>query len=212
MSATVASGTQPARAVVRSYAGLAEHLLDERAQLGKVRLICVDGPTGSGKTYFARRLSAALHHAPVVHLDHLYEGWTGLADVGPRLDAWVLVPLRSGLPGRHLVYDWRRGCYAEWREVPIAPCLIVEGTGAGQRLVDQRATLRVWLQAPPGLRLARSLARDGDHHRADLERWQEAESEHFEADGTALRADLVVDGAPQVRHDPRLEFVEVPRV
>jgi uridine kinase len=207
----LAEGSRPAGGIVRGFGSLAEHVLDQRAQLGKVRLVVVDGPSGAGKTYFARRLSAALRHAPVVHLDHLYEGWDGLADVGPRLDAWVLVPLRSGLPGRHLVYDWRRGGYAEWREVPIAPCVVVEGTGAGQHLVDRHATLRVWVQAPPGLCLARSLARDGEQHRDDLERWQAAEAELFAEDGTRSRADLVVDGAPQVRHDPRGEFVEIPQ-
>jgi uridine kinase len=194
----------------RSYLSVAERVRDARPGLGKVRLVVVDGPSGAGKSFFAKRLALALRHAPVVHLDHLYEGWSGLATVGPRLDAWVLLPLRHGLPGRHLVYDWRRGGYAEWREVPVAPCLVVEGTGAAQQPLDADATLRVWVEAPPGLCLARALARDGEHNRSHLEAWRAAETEHFAADGTRARADVVVDGAPSLRVDLLTEFVELP--
>lgn len=205
------SARPPATGTSRTYLDLAREIQDMRPLLGKVRLVAVDGPIGAGKTHFSRRLAVALRHAPVVHLDHLYEGWSGLGGVGNRLDAWVLVPLRSGLAGRHLVYDWNQERYAEWREVPLAPTLIVEGTGAAQQLVDRYISMRVWIDAPLGLRLARAVTRDGERFREDIESWGVMEASHFTVDGTRARADIIVDGAPKGPHDAVTEFIALPK-
>lgn len=174
---------------------LAEWVLTQRPRLGSVRLVTVDGHSGAGKTSFATRLAWAMRHAPVVHMDHLYEGWDGLADVGPRLDAWVLAPLRSSLPGRHLVYDWHRGAYAEWREVPLTPAVVVEGVGSGQRLVDPWATLRIWVDCEPDERTRRSIEREGEASREKLARWAIAEQEHYGLQQTRDHADLLVNSS-----------------
>src|SRR5690606_19498388 len=74
-----------------SVADLARRVRESVPALGDVRLVCVDGPAGSGKTTLAGRLAEALDHAPVLHLDDLYEGWSGLdGDLAPRLRAQVL--------------------------------------------------------------------------------------------------------------------------
>src|SRR4030095_996439 len=46
---------------------LLDRILAAPARLGGTRLVCVDGPAGSGKTTFGRRLAAA-PDAPVVQL------------------------------------------------------------------------------------------------------------------------------------------------
>lgn len=61
---------------------LADRVRAAPARAGGTRVVAVDGPAGSGKSTFAARLSAALG-APVVHLDDLIPGWTGL-DQPPR--------------------------------------------------------------------------------------------------------------------------------
>jgi uridine kinase len=193
-----------------AYDDLARGILASTPRLGVVRLVTIDGPSGAGKTSLSRRLCRSLRRVPVVHLDHLYEGWTGLDGVGDRLDAWVLTPLRHGLPGQHLVYDWHRGAYAEWREVPLAPVLIVEGVGAGQRRFDDQAVLRIWIEAPEDLRRERTLEREGPAMQTALTEWWPRELTHFEADGTRARADLVVDGSPHpgVDRDASLVVLE----
>lgn len=113
-------------------------------------------------------------------------------------DSWVLTPLRNSLPGRHLVYDWRRGAYTEWREVPLAPALVVEGVGASQRRFDPWTSLRVWVDCDTALRHERALRREGEDHLAQLEQWWQEEQDHFESDQTEKRADLVVDGSHKV--------------
>src|SRR5205085_5813827 len=56
-----------------SFPALADRLLAEPPLLGATRLVCVDGPAGSGKTTFADRLTEALGGAAaLVHMDDLY--------------------------------------------------------------------------------------------------------------------------------------------
>lgn len=175
-------------------AGLAEQVLAAPALLGGTRLVRVDGPAGSGKTTLAAGLAAALPDAEVVHMDDLYAGWT-LTGAAARLAAGVLRPLADGRPGSYHPYDWHRGRFAaDPITVPVPGVLVVEGCGSGSRTVDARATLRIWVEADPAVRLARGLARDGAHLAGEWHRWQRTEAAHFAAEGTRARADVVVDG------------------
>lgn len=187
---------------VDSFDELAVRVRESAPRLGRVRLVVVDGPAGSGKTTFAGSLSRRLG-AAVVHLDDLYEGWSGLAAaVWDRLHDGVLAPLAQGRPGRYRRYDWAAAAFAEWREVPLAPVLVVEGVGAAAGRVDPFASLRVWVEADEDLRLERGAARDGAELRHEWVRWLALESEHFAFDGTRSRADLVVDGRGREDGDP----------
>jgi cytidylate kinase len=174
-------------------------VLGAEAALGAVRLVCVDGPAGSGKTTVAARLGEALG-APVLHLDDLYEGWAGLDGVFERLDAQVLTPLAQGRTGRYQRYDWVEGRFADWVDVPVPQTLVVEGCGSAPRAVDGRASAIIWVEAPAGLRLRRGLERDGESMRAEWLRWQGLEDAHFARERTRDRADVRVDGT--ARLDP----------
>jgi uridine kinase len=180
-----------------TYRDLAREVLDSAPRLGVVRLVTVDGPSGSGKTSLAKRLCKALRRVPTVHLDHLYEGWTGLEGMASNLDSWVYTPLRHGMPGQHMVYDWHRGAFAEWREVPLAPALIVEGVGAGQRQFDDLSVLRIWVEADEVLRHERTVEREGPDAGVALREWWPREERHFAEQGTRARADLIVDSTPR---------------
>ena len=163
------------------------------ARLGRVRLVVVDGPAGSGKTTFADALAGAAG-ATVLHLDDLYDGWTGLeGSLWPRLSAQVLEPLRRGLPGRFQRYDWGAGAFADWVDVPVPPLLVLEGCGSARRAADQFASLRIWVEAAPDLRLERGLARDGSDARPQWEAWMLDEAEHFAREDTRARADVRLD-------------------
>jgi hypothetical protein len=71
--------------------------------------------------------------------------------------------------------------------------LILEGVSAGRWTLADRITTLVWVEiADRALRLERAVARDGESSRRHLQRWQDQEDAHFAADGTKLRADLVV--------------------
>jgi len=177
---------------------VAGQVLARPPRLGRVRLVCVDGPAGSGKTSFAGRLADRLDseaiRVGVVHLDDLYEGWSGLeGTLWPRLVAQVLEPLRRGRPGRYKRYDWVAGAFADWVDVPVPDVLVLEGCGAARRASEPDAVLSVWVEAPAELRLARGLERDGEAMRDEWIAWSASEAAHFDRERTRARADVRLD-------------------
>lgn len=177
---------------------VAQRTVASRPRLGPVRLVCVDGPAGSGKTTFAATVRDELVGrglvVGVLHLDDLYEGWTGLeGSLWPRLAAQVLEPLRRGRAGRYQRYDWVGGAFDGWVDVPVPQALVLEGCGSARRDVDALASVRVWVSASADLRLTRGLERDGEAAREHWLRWMDDEAAHFARERTADRADLRVD-------------------
>ena len=160
--------------------------------LGAGRLICVDGPAGSGKTTLAAAVSERTG-APVVHMDDLYPGWDGLPEVRGRLSA-LLRPLAEGRAGSYRRYDWLEGRFAETVTVAPSELLVLEGVGSGSRVVADLATVIVWIEAPYELRMRRGIERDGEAFEPHWLSWAEAERLHFAGEGTRERADLLVDG------------------
>ncbi|HEY0119806.1 MAG TPA: uridine kinase [Cellulomonas sp.] len=190
------TGPTPDDAVV---ALLADRTVDAPPRLGPVGMVALDGPAGSGKTTLAAAVAGALAGrgvaAAVLHLDDLYEGWTGLeGSLWPRLSAQVLEPLRRGRPGRYQRYDWGAGGFDGWVDLPVPRVLVLEGCGSARRAADPSVVLRVWVQAPPDVRLARGLARDGEAARPHWLRWMADEAAHFARERTAERADVRLDG------------------
>ncbi len=183
--------------------GVAERVRAAPARLGSVRLVCIDGPAGSGKTTVAGRLAAALGNAAVVHLEDLYAGWTITGAVG-RLRAGVLRPLAEGRAGAYHAYDWAAGRFApDTTAVPVRPVLMVEGCGSSPRCLDPWTTLRIWVEAPAEVRLARGLARDGAGLEPEWRRWLATEAVEFAREDTRTRADLRLDGSGRRPKRPR---------
>jgi uridine kinase len=175
--------------------------------LGAGRLICVDGPAGSGKTTWAAGIERALDTATgaggrglgrrgacaVVHMDDLFEGWSGLAHVDAQLER-LLVPLADGRTGTYRRYDWTAGRFAEEVRVEPAPLLLLEGVGSGSARFASLVTLLVWVEAPHDLRMRRGIDRDGDAFAPHWERWAHDEAELFARERTRERAEVIVDG------------------
>jgi hypothetical protein len=187
--------------LVLRYADVAAEILARPARLGPVRLVAVDGPTGAGKTTFAARLATAVRAAGAdaveIHSDDLLDGWGDIVTFWPRLEEWVLAPLRQGGPGSYRRYDWHAGTFESgWRAVPVPDVLVLEGVTTGRVPVRPELTLLAWVWAPPDLRLSRGLARDGEATRPELLRWMGAEAAHFAVDRPDQAADVRVSGAP----------------
>ncbi len=168
------------------------------ARLGRTRLICIDGPAGSGKTTLAgllveearaRALTVAL-----VHMDDVLEGWHGLPDAGRRLRDQVVAPIAAGDPGSYARYDWEREQLGNEVTVPVTDLLVVEGVGSGDPGCAEHVSVLVWVWAPGQLRLARGLARDGAELEDRWREWMADEAQLHLRQRTADRADVVVDG------------------
>lgn len=159
---------------------------------GEVRVICVDGPAGSGKTTLAAAL-AERTGARVVHMDDLMEGWRGLAGTGPQLES-ILRPLAEGRPGSYRRFSWARDAFAEMMPIPPAPWLVVEGVGSGDPVVADLVTVLVWVSVDDALRFSRGMERDGWGMESHWRQFMADEVGLFAAHDTATRADVVVDG------------------
>jgi uridine kinase len=161
---------------------------------GDVRLVCIDGPAGSGKTTLAAALSEASGGAPVVHMDDLYEGWDQElgAALSSRVQSWLLEPWAAGADGVLQRYDWAQGRFGPPEALPPAPVVILEGCASAAAGLRARASRVVRVEADPEVRVARGVARDGAALAAHWRAWQAHEAAHFRYDGTRGAADLVL--------------------
>jgi uridine kinase len=182
-------------------------VLERPPTLGTGRLVCVDGPAGSGKTTLAAALDREFRdalrlpaapadpsHVRMLHMDNVFAGWSGLAEGMATVALDVVAPLSAGRPGRYRRYDWHRHVFAEERAVEPCDVLVIEGVGSGSAAYDEAITALVWVDTPPDVRLSRGLERDGEQLRDQWLAWREQEEELFARERTRERADLVVDG------------------
>jgi uridine kinase len=183
-----------------------ERVLLSRPLVGEVRVVCVDGPAGSGKTTLAARLVDALGESfgevPVVHGDEVYEGWPVVAEapdriaafalLAGRIDTWLFDRWQHGYDAVHPRWDWYADAWGDTVLVPAAPVVVLEGVGLGSRPLRARSVLSVWVDCDPALQLPRVIARDGDGLASEMAGWQRDERVWHQLDATALGCDVTL--------------------
>lgn len=193
----MATGSPPDLVDLPDVAAVAELVIDLASArpptLNGSRLVCVDGPAGSGKTTLAAAI-AQRTGAQVVNTDMLMDGWGGFDTVASQL-ASMITALADGRAGTYRPYLWGRGRFDDSIvAVEPGPWLVVEGVGSGEPAIAPCITVLVWVEVDDELRLARGLARDGAENEPEWREFMPAERELFERDRTCERADVVVDG------------------
>ena len=108
----------------------------------------------------------------------------------------VLEPLARGEQAAYRTWDWTHHRWNGTITVPPNDFLVLEGCGASVGSAGSYAALRVWVDAPRDVRMARGIERDGETFRPHWERWAAQEDALYAADGTRARADLVIDTTP----------------
>ncbi len=164
---------------------------------GGTHVLAIDGQSGAGKTTMGHALVAHLdaqgREAPLVHLDHIYPGWEGLADTPARVVDWLLRPLAEGRPAGYSRYDWVADRYAEWHPVATSDWLVIEGSGSAADACAPYLAGVLWVEAPHDLRYERAMARDGEGYRPYWRRWADQEERYRLEQGARDRADVVLD-------------------
>lgn len=159
--------------------------------LGPGRLVCIDGPAGSGKTTLAAAVVDVAPDARVVHCDELLHGWRGLPGLAGSV-ATLLEPLSRGEQGRWTRWDWAAGDWAESHPVGPGGLLVLEGVGCWSPAIAPLVGVLAWVEADSSLRLRRGIARDGEQMRPHWEQWRLDEDALLARLGTRDHADVVV--------------------
>ena len=153
-------------------------------------LVGIGGRGGSGKSTLARTFVGA----QIVGTD---EFWDGADFELTRLRHEIVGPLLRGEQARYHGFDWRaQQPFDEERVVRPEGVVVVEGVCALHRSLRDAYDLRIWVEAPREVRLARGIARDGEAARSTWEEvWIPNEDRYVERDDPVSAAHLIVDGS-----------------
>jgi uridine kinase len=169
--------------------GTLEHVAAARALGAEPLLVGIGGHGGAGKT----TLAALIPGAQVVSTD---EFWNGSTFDIERLGREVVWPLAHAEPARFGSYDWAAGEVRGSRVVEPRGVIVIEGVCALHRSLRNAYAVRVWVEAPYELRLARGVERDGEAARSTwVDVWMPSEERYVAEDDPVSCAHLVVDGS-----------------
>ena len=173
-------------------------------------LVAIDGLGGAGKSTLARLLKEQLKTlewivAVVKHDDfylpsHQRENQQakiiGRDFEWERLRDQVLTPIREGRSAHYQRYDWETDVLAEWRAISAPDVVLVEGVYTMRRELAHLYDLKIWVECPRAIRLARGIARDGQKSRTIWEQdWMPKEDDYVKTHLPHERADLSINGA-----------------
>jgi uridine kinase len=153
-------------------------------------LVGIGGHGGAGKTTLAHELP----EAQIVSTDQF---WDGAEFELSRLRADVIDPLLREETAEYRAFDWDSQRFlATAFFVRPRGLIVVEGVCALHALFREAYDLRIWVDAPREVRLARGIARDGEEARHVWEtQWMPSEDRYVQRDDPISAADLIVDGS-----------------
>lgn len=160
-------------------------------------IILIDGRSCTGKTTLAADLQNELFRAGesaprVVHMDDLYDGWTGLQAGVEYLQRQILTPVLNRRMANWQEYNWELGERGRWREFSGGTPLIVEGCGALSAWAAEHSELRVWLEAADEERANRWQARVGSKHDEHWPVWAAQELDFYAREKSAQLANFTL--------------------
>ena len=152
-------------------------------------LVGIGGRGAAGKTSLA-------HSIPEAHVVGTDEFWNGSEFELSRLRREVFDALLRGERAVYAGFNWaHQERFVEPRVVEPRGLIVIDGVCALHRMFRDDYDLRIWVEAPYPVRLARGVARDGEASRRTWEEvWIPMEEHYIARDDPISAADLVVDG------------------
>jgi uridine kinase len=158
-------------------------------------LIAIDGRAGAGKTTLAARLFEELSVSKtveVIHMDDLYDGWENA--LSERLTQSLESIVKSHQNNATFeidIFDWQSMSFDSKRQIIPVDILILEGVGAGQKVVRDAGATLYWLDIDAEVGIQRVLNRDGFQIASQMKQWQIAQERHFLRDKTRENAEHI---------------------
>ena len=155
-------------------------------------LIAIDGRAGAGKTTLAARFFDELSvdkTVEVIHMDDLYDGWENALDEHLTKTLESIVNAHQKKEGFEIdIFNWQSLSFDSKRQINPVDILILEGVGAGQKVVRDAGATLYWLDIDADDGIARVLKRDGNQIASQMKQWQIAQEIHFLRDMTRENA------------------------
>jgi uridine kinase len=161
-------------------------------------IIAVDGPGGSGKSFFVDHID----DYDVVHFDDFYLPVSDPEIIGSnfdwqRLQTEVLLPYKRNKKCNYQIYNWITNSLDSRKKITGKKYLFIEDVTSGRLELRDYLNFIIFVDAPGEITLKRGIERDGEKIRDQwLNDWHPRENNYFESSlhRTKLISDLVIDG------------------
>lgn len=158
-------------------------------------LVAIDGRAGAGKTTLASILEkqwSTNQTVTVIHMDDLYDGWDNALTQKLTLILGKIVSAHNSRVAFTIdIFNWKSMSFDSTRVIDPVDILILEGVGAGQKVVRDAGAQLYWLDIEPEIGIARVLRRDGDQIAEHMKKWQIDQELHFLRDKTRENAEHI---------------------
>ena len=158
-------------------------------------LIAIDGRAGAGKTTLAASFYEELSvdkTAAVIHMDDPYDGWeNALSEHLTQTLESIVKSHQSKVAFEIDIFNWQSMSFDSKRVIHPVDILILEGVGAGQKVVRDAGATLYWLDIDAEVGIQRVLNRDGNQIASQMKQWQIAQEIHFLRDKTRENAEHI---------------------
>ena len=158
-------------------------------------LIAIDGRAGAGKTTLAARFFEELSvnkTVEIIHMDDLYNGWENALGEGLTKTLELIVKSHHNKTALEIdIFNWNSMSFDSKAMINPVDILILEGVGAGQKVVRDAGATLYWLDIDAEVGIARVLKRDGNQIAPQMKQWQIAQERHFLRDKTRENAEHI---------------------
>ena len=158
-------------------------------------LIAIDGRAGAGKTTLAASFFDELSvdkTVEVIHMDDLYDGWEYALDQRLTQSLESIVKSHQSKVAFEIdIFNWQSMSFDSKRVIHPVDILILEGVGAGQKVVRDAGATLYWLDIDAEVGIQRVLNRDGNQIASQMKQWQIAQEIHFMRDKTRENAEHI---------------------
>ena len=158
-------------------------------------LIAIDGRAGAGKTTLAAKFFEELSvdkSVQVIHMDDLYNGWNNALDERLTKILELIVNAHHNIVAFEIeIFNWNSMSFDSKEEINPVDILILEGVGAGQKVVRDAGATLYWLDIDAEVGIQRVLNRDGNQIASQMKQWQISQEIHFMRDKTRENAEHI---------------------